>query len=61
MGLRKITYYTIECNKCKCVVEDYSGELTEKNKEAIKRTAKSFGFIQKGTDTWLCPECAKSN
>jgi|GEM_PF-2650174 len=59
VGLRRIVYYTIECNKCKSPVEDYAGELTERNKESIKSIAKSYGFVQMNKDTWICPECAK--
>lgn len=61
MGVRKISYYTVECNVCKSGVEDYAGELTEPSRKAAEQIAKSFDFVQIGKNTWLCPACAKAN
>lgn len=61
MGIVKVSFYSVECNHCKCLLEDYTGELarvTQKRKLA-EIIAKENGFVQTGKNTWFCPNCAK--
>lgn len=62
MALEKMIFYTVRCDACKCLLEDYTGELarityTRGNAENM---AKQNGFIQISAKKWHCPECARS-
>lgn len=61
MGIRKRSCYTVECNRCDAVLEDYCGELigiTDTRKDA-ENLAKEKGWIQTGNNTWVCPRCVQ--
>ena len=58
MGIRKRTYYTVECNHCGKLLEDDAGELvglTTKREQAV-RTAEQYGWFCIGKDTWRCTD-----
>lgn len=61
MGVRRKTYYDIECNFCKNCLSDYvpglSGKATERG--LAEDLATSKGWKKEGSDTWKCPECLK--
>ncbi len=61
MGVVKVTFYSVECNRCKCLLEDYSGELARLtyDRKIAERTAEEYGFLRIGKNTWLCPECRR--
>ena len=61
MGIVKVTFYSVECNRCKCLLEDYFGELARMtySREMAEEMAKEHGFLRTGKNTWICPECRK--
>lgn len=61
MGLKKVIYYSLECDKCQRVAKDSKGVHLAIKKEAITEMAIKYGFVKKNKNTWLCPECAKKN
>lgn len=59
MGVEISSFYTVRCNKCKCLLEDYTGDLgrlTTKRYMA-EELAVENGFTRIGKNTWLCPNC----
>lgn len=59
MGIRKRHWYTVECNCCGSVLEDYAGDIAglTNTKNQAKDLAIEYGWELKGKDTWICPEC----
>lgn len=61
MGVKKLSYYTVQCNKCLSVLEDYVGEVAgfTTRREKAEDYARESGFKQIGKNTWICPACQK--
>lgn len=59
MGIKKMVYYTVKCNKCGTLLEDYVGDIPARRRSDAEDIARDNGFIQMGPNSWLCPECAK--
>ena len=59
MGVIKRYCYSVECNCCEALLENYTGELiglTNKREDA-EEIAKENGWVQTGKNIWKCPEC----
>ena len=59
MGVIKRYCYSVKCNYCEALLENYTGELiglTNKREDA-EEVAKENGWVQTGKNTWKCPEC----
>lgn len=61
MAVERVIFYSVRCDKCNSLLEDYTGELARRtHKRALaENKAKLNGFIQISPRKWLCPECAK--
>lgn len=61
MAVERVIFYSVRCDKCNNLLEDYTGELARRtHKRALaENEAKLNGFIQISPRKWLCPECAK--
>lgn len=59
--IEKTVFYSVRCDGCKCLLEDYTGELARLTytREIAENTAKRNGFVQISPKKWYCPECAK--
>lgn len=60
MGIVKRVCYSVKCNLCGALLEDYAGELigiTNERKDAIG-LAKEYNWKQMNNNTWVCPECS---
>lgn len=62
MAVEKVSFYTVRCDKCNCLLEDYTGELARItwNKAIAESIAKENGFIQISPRKWLCSSCVKT-
>lgn len=59
MGVIKRFCYSVKCNCCGALLENYAGELiglTNKREEA-EAVARENGWLQTGINTWKCPDC----
>lgn len=62
MGVIIRKCYSVQCDYCKCLLEDYTGELvgiTECKKMAVA-LAREKGWVRNGK-LWACPICAKED
>ena len=61
MGIKRIVYHSVECDKCKITLDDYKEELPKirPNRIMVKKIADEFGFVKTENNMWLCPICAK--
>lgn len=62
MGVIKRVCYSIKCNSCNTVLEDYTGELigiTNKRQDAVELAFENK-WVLLGEDIWKCPTCSKS-
>lgn len=59
MGVKRMIYYTVKCNKCGTLLEDYVGDIPARKRSAAETIARNEGFIQVSANKWLCPDCAK--
>lgn len=59
--VEKTVFYSVRCDGCSCLLEDYAGELARLTyaREIAENTAKQNGFVQISPKKWYCPECAK--
>lgn len=60
MGVDRIIFYSVSCNKCKAPIEDWEGEigrLTQNNRKLAENIARKVGFKQVSANKWLCPNC----
>lgn len=62
MGIKKLEYYTIECDDCGCSLEEYTGPLHTicKSEEGVKIFANTYDWLYMGKGVWLCEECKKA-
>lgn len=63
MGLERVTFYTIRCNKCSSLLEDWTGEigrLTKDNRKLAEELAEEQGFKKISANTWICPNCIQT-
>lgn len=62
MGVEKIVYYSIRCDKCKCLLNDYKENISrfKTNRNVATRIAQDVGFIKTESNKWFCPKCAKN-
>lgn len=60
MGIRKRTWYTVECNHCGAVLEDYTGDIAglSNSRKQAETIAYENNWTKTGQDTWKCPECS---
>jgi hypothetical protein len=63
MGIQKITYYVIACDKCGRFLEDDAGELAENiaKKERAVKLAEEYGWICVGRNSWRCRKCKEES
>lgn len=62
MGIERVVFYTIRCNRCNWTLEDFIGEVcrtTENNRPLAERLARKNGFLQITANRWICPNCVK--
>lgn len=61
MGIEKIVYHSIRCDKCKCLLNDYKENISRLkiNRNVAVRIAQEVGFVKTDLNQWLCPNCAK--
>ena len=59
MGVVKISYYTVRCNRCNDITESSTGDLMTRKRTDAEEIARECGYLQIGKNTWLCPECQK--
>lgn len=63
MAVEKVVFYSVRCDKCNCLLEDYTGELARLiyTRDAAEKLAKTNGFVQISPRKWICPECVKKD
>lgn len=63
MPVERNVFYSVCCDKCHCLLEDYTGELARVtwNKGIAENIARENGFVQISPRKWLCPECEKKS
>lgn len=56
-------FYSVRCDGCHCLLEDYTGELARLTyaRGIAENVAKRNGFVQISPRKWYCPECARTN
>lgn len=61
MGIERIVYHSVGCDKCKKVLDDYEDNLSriKPNRIMVTKIAENHGFVRTKFNTWLCPDCAK--
>lgn len=52
MAVEKVNFYTVRCDKCHCLLEDYTGELARItwDKSIAENMARENGFLQSSRD-----------
>lgn len=63
MGIEKVVFYSVKCDRCKNSLEDYETDVPRsmKNRTIAAKVAENNGFLKIRANTWLCPKCAKMN
>lgn len=61
LGIEKMVYHSVRCDKCKCLLNDYKKNITRLkiNRNVAIRIAQDMGFVKTKSNEWLCPACAK--
>lgn len=61
MPVERNVFYSVCCDKCHSLLEDYTGELAgvTKKRSVAENIARENGFVQISPRKWICPECAK--
>lgn len=59
MGVRRMTYYTVECNLCGKLLEDDVGELAgiAIKREDAEDIARDNGWTNNNKNRWICKNC----
>lgn len=66
MGIRKRTYYTIECNHCGTDLEVFLSKFFNEEinlphiantKEKVTEIAEKYGWCCIGKNSWRCMDC----
>ncbi len=61
MGVEKMVYHSVRCDKCKRLLNDYKESIARLkiNRNVAIRIAQEIGFVKTESNQWLCPSCAK--
>ena len=60
MGIERIVYYSVRCDKCRTLLDEYDNTLSKYkvNRAIASKIANENGFIKTESNLWLCPKCA---
>ncbi len=61
MAVEREVFYSVRCDLCRCLLEDYTGELARLTyaRKIAEDLAEQNGFVQISPKKWYCPECYK--
>lgn len=61
MAVEREVFYSVRCDGCRCLLEDYTGELARLTyaRKIAEDLAEQNGFVQISPKKWYCPESYK--